>query len=344
MVGLDFSKSIPSNTGRPPYSPQDLLKLYIYSYLNRIRSSRRLEMETKRNLEVIWLLKKLSPDHKTISRFRSDNSTALKGVFRDFVKLCLSLDLYGRELAAIDGSKFKAVNSTDRNFGIKELNERIKRLSIRIDEYIQQLNESDLADDGGQGSTSNDASQSHATADDIKQIIERLSIRKDTYGVYLEELAENGETQKSLTDPGARLMRGAKGFDVSYNVQVSVDSKHKLIAEFNVSNDGNDMKQLATMAISTSEILEAPSIAATANTGYNNPSEIAKCIEAGIIPQIAGSGGNICIPCDAHEAHEITSHKNGRSVYLKDRNIVICPMGNLLYPKHYKNVDKTARY
>ena len=344
MASLDFSKSIPNDTGRPPYSPQDLLKLYIYGYLNRIRSSRRLETESKRNLEVIWLLKKLSPDHKTIARFRSDNPVALKNVFRDFVKLCLNLGLYGRELAAIDGSKFKAVNSTDRNFSMKELNERIKRLSIRIDEYIRQLNESDLADDNGQGSTSDDAGQSHAATDDIKRIIERLSTRKDTYEAYLEELATSGETQKSLTDPEARLMRGAKGFDVSYNVQASVDSKHKLIAEFNVSNDGNDMRQLATMAISTSEILETPHITATADTGYNNPSEIAKCIEAGIIPQIAGSEGNICIPCDAHETHEIKSYKNGKCVYLKDRNVVICPMGNVLFPRHYKNVDRTARY
>ena len=126
---LGFSKIKPEETGRPPYAPQDLLKLYVYGYMHRVRSSRRLEAETKRNLEVIWLLRKLTPDHKTIATFRRENAAALKGVFRDFVKLCMGLGLYGRELAAIDGSKFKAVNSTDRNFSAAELNERIKRLT-----------------------------------------------------------------------------------------------------------------------------------------------------------------------------------------------------------------------
>jgi len=334
LNGLGISKSIPNETGRPPYSPQDLLKLYIYGYMNRIRSSRRLETESKRNVEVMWLLKKLTPDHKTIARFRHDNCAALKNVFRDFVKLCLRLGLYGRELAAIDGSKFKAVNSIDRNLSVKELNERINRLTARIDEYMQQLNETDAAED----------SSECKSGIDVKQIIERLSERKNTYEGYREELSSNGETQKSLTDPEARLMKDAKGFDVSYNVQTSVDSKYKLIAEFNVTNDGNDLRQLSDMAKATSEILESPNITVTADTGYNSASEIARCIENGITPQVIGSESSFCIPCDAHEAQEIVSHENGRSVYIKERNIVICPMGHMIPPKYYKNVDRTARY
>ena len=243
---LGFTKAEPNETGRPPYSPQDMLKLYVYGYMNRIRSSRRLETESKRNLEVIWLLKKLSPDHKTISRFRKDNAGALKNVFRDFVKLCIRLDLYGRELAAIDGSKFKAVNSSERNFSVTELEQRIKRLNTRIDEYMQQLNKSDAADDQSECGKSGD----------VKKIIERLSTRKNTYETYIGELKSSSETQKSLTDADARLMNGANSFEVSYNVQTSVDSKNKLIAEFNVTNEGNDRNQLTEMAAATAEILD----------------------------------------------------------------------------------------
>lgn len=332
---LGFTKSTPNDTGRPPYSPKDMLKLYIYGYLNRIRSSRRLEKEASRNVELMWLLKKLTPDHKTIARFRSENAKALKGVFRDFVKLCLGLGLYGRELAAIDGSKFKAVNSTDRNLSVTELSERIKRLDARINEYILQMNETDATEAGN--------SEVNETPD-VKQIVDKLSTSKNTYESYLAELTESGETQKSLTDPDARLMKDAKGFDVSYNVQTSIDSKNKLIAEFNVTNDGNDMKQLTEMATATAKILEAPTITAAADMGYNNASEMAKCLEAGITPQVAGSEGNICIPCAAHEAQKIVAQVNGKAVYLKERNLAICPMGNILYPKFYKNSGRTAIY
>ena len=147
LSDIGITKSSPSDTGRPPYSPYDLLKLYIYGYMNRIRSTRRLETETKRNVEVMWLLEKLSPDHKTISRFRKDNAKALKGVFREFVKMCTKLGLYGRELAAIDGSKFKAVNSKDRNLSTKEINERMKKLDSRIEEYMKQLDETDAQEE-----------------------------------------------------------------------------------------------------------------------------------------------------------------------------------------------------
>jgi hypothetical protein len=152
----------------------------------------------------------------------------------------------------------------------------------------------------------------------------------------------NEETQKSLTDPDARLMKGANGFDISYNVQMSVDSKHKLIAKFDVTNDGNDMKQLADMALATAEILEAPNLIAAADAGYDSASEIARCIGNGIVPQVSGSKGSLCVPCEAHEAHEITAHENGRGVYIKERNIVICPMGHVHPPKHYKNGGRMA--
>ena len=169
-----------------------------------------------------------------------------------------------------------------------ELNERIKRLTARIDEYLRQLNETDAAEEVN----------AERTAGEIQEIVKRLSTRKNTYEAYLEKMETNEETQKSLTDPDARLMKGANGFDVSYNVQASVDSKHKLIAEFDVTNDGNDMKQLADMALATAEILEAPNLIAVADTGYDSASEIARCLENGITPQVSGSEGTFCVPCE----------------------------------------------
>ena len=175
LTDLEFSKSQPNDTGRPMYNPGDLLKLYVYGYMNKIRSSRRLETETKRNLEVIWLLRKLSPDHKTIARFRHDNTIALKNVFRDFVKLCMKLNLYGKELVAVDGSKFKAVNSKDRNFGPKKLEERISRIDAKIEEYLKELEDSDWEED---------VTDDKKSTEEIARIITELAARKELYQSY----------------------------------------------------------------------------------------------------------------------------------------------------------------
>ena len=153
---LKFAKAGPNKTGRPMYDPKDILKLYVYGYMNRIRSSRRLEAESKRNLEAIWLLGKLSPDHKTIARFRHDNSKALKNVFRDFARLCLTLGLYGKELLAVDGSKFKAVNSRKRNFTEKQIRDRIGKIAAKIDEYLKELESNDAAEDTTGGEKTKD--------------------------------------------------------------------------------------------------------------------------------------------------------------------------------------------
>jgi hypothetical protein len=207
--------------------------------MNKVRSSRRLEAETKRNLEVMWLLRKLSPDHKTIAHFRHDNAAALKNVFRDFVKLCLKLNLYVKELVAIDGSKFKAVNSKDRNFGGKKLEERIARIDAKIEEYLHELEDSDWAENTVEGEKS---------TEEIAQIITQLAARKERYQAYSEELKQTGEYQKSLTDPDSRLMISNGKQDVCYNVQSAVDSKHKLVADFEVTNSVIDKNLLSKMA------------------------------------------------------------------------------------------------
>lgn len=323
---LGFQKFQPNITGRPMYAPSDLLKLYVYGYMNRVRSSRRLEVETKRNLEVIWLLNKLSPDHKTISRFRQHNSTALKNVFKDFVKLCMKLDLYGKELIAIDGSKFKAVNSKDRSLNKKKLQDKILRLETKIDEYLHLMDEHDKQEDA----------DNHLTTKEIAKIISELSERKVKYEEIFQELKRTGETQKSLTDPDSRLMMANGKMDVCYNVQTAVDSKNKMIVEFDVTNHTNDKNQLAPMSKSSCEILETETTTIVADVGYDSVQDIVECMENGIKPNVAKTNFDVCLPSDS-KCEKIQSHTNGRAVYIKERNIVICPMGNVMYPKSYKN-------
>jgi len=323
----------PKRTGRPPYDPKDLLKLYIYGYMNRIRSSRRLEIESHRNLEVLWLIRNLRPDHKTISNFRKDNAKVLKNVFIRFVNLCDNAGLYGKELASIDGSKFKAVNSKDRNFTKKKLQNRLKQIEDKIEKYLSDLDETDGEEE--------EAERGKSTSE-IKEIIEGLKSRKEKYQAYEEELQENGETQKSLTDTESRLMLSNGKMDVCYNVQAAVDSKNKLIIDYEVTNHVNDMNLLTPMAQRVKAILGTEKMVITADTGYASASDIAACVQIGVEPHVSGIDSHICIPATEGEQEEIKSHINGRSVYLKDRNIVICPMGKPLYPAHYKKTQGEA--
>jgi transposase len=327
LSALGFARYEPNETGRPAYNPKDMLKLYIYGYMNRIRSSRRLENESKRNLEVIWLLHKLTPDHKTIADFRKDNKKALKNVFKSFVKLCIKLDLYGKELAAIDGSKFKAVNAKDRNYTKDGLKDRLKRIDERIQAYMSELEKTDKEED---------AVSVEKTAAEINGIIKGLKERKERYQALVEEMEKTRQTQISLTDSESRLMLANGKMDVCYNVQTAVDSKLKLIVEFEVTNNANDLNQLAPMAENVMEILEVETITATADKGYNSASDIAAATLMGVDVHIAGSDVQMCIPTAEGEQEEVTSQQGGRSVYLKDRNIALCPMGKVLYPQFYK--------
>jgi len=335
LAAVGFSRLEPKETGRPPYDPKDILKLYVYGYMNRVRSSRRLETESKRNLEVLWLLRKLSPDHKTIADFRKDNPKALKNVFKSFVKLCMKLNLYGKELAAIDGSKFKAVNAKDRNFTRDKLKDRLERINNKIDEYLAELDKTDKEED---------LFEKKKSAAEINQIINDLKERKTSYESYAEELEKTGETQKSLTDPESRLMLANGKMDVCYNVQTAVDAKNKLIIEFEVTNKANDMNQLTPMAEKVQDILETEKIAFVADAGYASASDIVAAIQIGIDPHVSGTDYDICVPAKEGEQNEITSHTNGRCVYLKDRNIAICPMGKTLYPGSYKKEKGEAKF
>lgn len=264
---LGFKYSQPKITGRMPYNPADLLKLYIYGYLNKLRSSRRLERATYQNIELIWLLHKLHPDFKTISDFRKDNSKSLKQVCREFTLLCKKLDLFGCELIAIDGSKFSASNSNRRNYTKNKLEKLIKKIDEQVDDYLKQMDHGDQAE----------ASVLNISAEELNQKIEQLKKRKDRYEDLQSQIEQSSEPQVSLTDPDSRMMRTQQGKDVAYNVQIVTDSKHKLIVTHEVTNEINDLKQLHPMAVQAKEVLETEELDVVADAGYFDRENLKEC-------------------------------------------------------------------
>lgn len=309
LEGLGFTRAIAAETGRPPYHPGDLLKLYIYGYLNRIRSSRRLERETQRNVEVMWLLRKLSPDHKTVSDFRKDNLVPLKRVCREFTVLCKRLELFGGELVAIDGSKFKAVNSRQRNFNQEKLERALGRIDEKIETYLSELDEQDSQEPEGK----------RLTEEGLQTKISQLMVRREEYQQLQQELEESGASQVSLTDPDSRSMRVGRGTDVCYNVQIAVDSKHKLIVEHEVTNAVTDQGQLASMAVQAKERLGVESLEVVTDQGYYDGQQVKACEGKGITPYISKPQ---------------TSANQKRGLYTKadfaydaERDIYRCPHG-----------------
>ena len=270
--GLDlraagFERVEAKATGRPGYAPADLLKLYIYGYLNRVRSSRRLEAECHRNIEVIWLLRSLKPDFKTIADFRSDNRAAFKKVFREFVILCRRLDLFGRELLAVDGTRIKAVNNKDRNFTTGSLQKFIAAADKKLDDYLKRLDAGDAEERATGGSR----------VKNLAEKIEALNKKRGEYAAHLAALEKSGESQVSLTDPDSRAMAAYTKVGVGYNIQIAVDAKHKMIVEQAVSNDVVDMGLLQRTAEPAREILEVEKIDVVADKGYFRTEDIASC-------------------------------------------------------------------
>jgi hypothetical protein len=226
------------NVNQSP-QPPELLKLYVYGYLNRVRSSRRLEAECRRNIEVIWLLRTLKPDFKTIADFRRDNRGAFKSVFRQFVLLCRRLDLYGRELLAVDGTRIKAVNNKDRNFTRNSLAKFIRAADERLDDYLRRLDEGDVEEGESSGG---------ARTSNLAKKIATLREKRGRYATMLGELERSGESQISLTDPDSRAMAAHTKVAVGYNVQLAVDAKHKMIVEQSVTSQVVDMGLLTQTA------------------------------------------------------------------------------------------------
>src|SRR5271165_760217 len=278
LTAAGFARVEAKATGRPGYAPGDLLKLYIYGYLNRVRSSRRLEREAQRNIEVIWLLRGLKPDFKTIADFRRGNRGAFKSVFRQFVLLCRRLDLYGRELLAVDGTRIKAVNNKDRNFTRSSLQTFIRAADERLEDYLKRLDESDVED----GATSGGARTKN-----LAEKIAALCQKRGRYNAMLAQLERTDEAQISLTDPDSRAMAAHTKVAVGYNIQVAVDAKNKLIVEQAVTNQVVDMGLLTQTAEPAREILDVETIDVVADRGYFKSEDIEACENAGCVPYVA---------------------------------------------------------
>src|SRR3954447_14206855 len=320
--GLDlavagFADVEPKETGRPGYAPADLLKLYIYGYLNRVRSSRRLEAETHRNIEVIWLLRHLKPDFKTIADFRRDNHAAFRGVFRQFVLLCRQLDLFGRELLAVDGTRIKAVNNKDRNFTRASLRQYIEGADKRLADYLRRLDAGD-AKEGGTGGGSR--------VSNLAEKIAAIRGKRDRLRTLLAELEETGESQISLTDPDSRAMAGHTRVAVGYNVQIAVDAKHKLIVEQQVTNQVVDMGLLKQTAEPAREILGVEQIDVAADRGYYKIEDIEACEKAGLIPYVPKPQRGPAVRNGFFRKDEFR--------YDPDQDVYVCPAGEVLSPHH----------
>ena len=281
---LGFQGVDPQATGRPSYHPSILLKLYIYGYLNRVQSSRRLEREAQRNVEVMWLTGRLTPDFKTIANFRKNNGKAIRSVCREFVVLCRQLNLFADAMVAIDGSKFKAVNNRDRNFTRAKMKKRMEQVEKSLDRYFSELDKGDQKD--------------LATVDDkTTNINEKISALKQRMNELKEidvQMQATRDKQISLTDPDARSMTRGKGTGtVGYNVQTAVDAKHHLIVTHDVTNVGNDRRQLSKMSKQARKVMGTEDLTVVADRGYYNGEELLSCHEAGIttyVPNSATSG------------------------------------------------------
>ena len=277
LAGAGFARVEAKATGRPGYAPGDLLKLYIYGYLNRVRSSRRLEREAQRNIEVLWLLRGLKPDFKTIADFRRDNRGAFKSVFRQFVLLCRRLDLYGRELLAVDGTRIKAVNNKDRNFTRASLRAFIRTADERLNEYLERLDHGDVEDGATNGG---------ARTKNLAEKIAALGEKRGRYQAMLAQLERTDEAQISLTDPDSRAMAAHTKVGVGYNAQIAVDAKNKLIVEQAVTNQVVDMGLLTQTAEPARAILGVETIDVVADRGYFKIEDIEACEKAGCIPHV----------------------------------------------------------
>src|ERR1700704_5912479 len=328
LANLGFGRVIPLEKGRPCYHPATLLKIYIYGYLNRVPSSRRLERECQRNIELVWLTGQLAPDFKTIADFRKDNGKAIREVCRTFVSLCRELDLLSVASVAIDGSKFKAVNARDKNFTEAKMKRRLERIDESIARYLSQLETADRHGDA----------VPEAKVERLKGKIEKLKEEIVRLNAINAEMMKSEDKQISLTDPDARSM-ATSGKDtgiVGYNVQIAVDTQHHLSVAHEVTNVGTDRHQLANMGTQAREEMAVETLDAVADRGYYDSEEIRACEESGItvtLPKPMTSGAK-------------AAGRFGKQdfVYVATDDVYRCPAGERLTYR-YTNVEdgKTLR-
>ena len=321
---LGFDGVVPEATGRPSYHPSAMLKLYIYGYLNRIQSSRRLEREAGRNLEVIWLLRRLTPDDKTVADFRKDNGPAIKKICAQFVELCRQMGLLRTASVAIDGSKFKAVNNRDKNFTRAKVERRRAQLEESVARYLSQLETADRQE------------PTEALAVKTERLKEKLAKLREEMGklaAYEKLMLASPDQQISLTDPDSRSMAtsGRGSGVVGYNVQVAVDTEHHLIVAHEVTNSGSDRAQLANVAKQAQAVLQVDKLDAVADRGYFNSPEILACHEADItvtLPKPMTSGAK-------------SDGRFGKQdfVYLAEEDVYRCPAGERLTYRYTNEED-----
>jgi len=315
LAELGFGGVEPEVTGRPSYHPSALLKLYIYGYLNRVQSSRRLEREGGRNVEVMWLTGRLAPDHKTIADFRKDNGPAIRKVCAQFVAICRAIGLLTTASVAIDGSKFKAVNNRDKNFTRAKMERRLAQIEESVARYLSQLDTADLQEPS--------EALAIKTAH-LKEKLAKLASELERLKAIEKEMLASPDQQISLTDPDARSMAtsGRGSGVVGYNVQVAVDTKHHLIVTHEVTNTGTDRSQLAKAALRTKDVLSAEHLDVVADRGYFNSPEILACEQANItvtLPKPMTSGAK-------------ADGRFGKQdfAYLPSEDVYRCPAGEKL--------------
>ena len=324
VVKMGF-KDVKHNTnGRPPYHPKDLLKLYIYSYMNRFRSSRIIEKECRRNLEVMWLLCGLTPDHNTISNFRRDNSKAIKAVFRQTISLAKNMDLIGGVLIAGDSTKLRAQNSKKNNFNEKKIQKHIGYIEEKIEAYNKKLEEAD--------------------GDKQELLEEQIKVqqsRKEGYEQLKKELKDSGENQISTSDTESRqLVTGNNTVEVVYNIQATVDAENNIPLDYKVTNK-NDKKAMATMVARSKSILRTSSFTALFDKGYHSGSEVAKCHQIGAEVLVA-------IPVKPPSAQAVNpAYRTEKFSYDKENDQYRCPAGEVLKTKgvwYQKNGYRSQYY
>lgn len=298
---LEFDRETPKTEGRPGYNPRDLMKLYIYSYYYRLRSSRQIARECKVNLEIMWLIGKLKPDFRTIANFRKDNKTAIRKVFKEFNRFCYKMNLFSHDGISIDGSKFKAVNAKDNNFTQSKLDDRLARIDEHIKEYLAELDAADLDD---------------KQVEELEKKLKEYKERKGKYEDIQKRMSEENLSQISLTDPESKLMKMNEGFGVCYNTQTAVDTGSHLIADFEVTDNPTDHGQITKLAKKVKEDFNEfeesedknihEIIESIADKGYQDTKDMAEALCEGIIPNVIPQNGTTCEIEYDYEPAEIT--------------------------------------
>jgi len=322
LGGLGFEVA-PAATGRPAYHPAMLLKLYVYGYLNKVQSSRRLEREAQRNVELMWLTGRLAPDHKTIADFRKDNGPAIQAACAQFVVLCRQIGLFGAALVAIDGSKFKAVNTRDKNFTATKLKKRLEQVAEHIAGYLRDLDTADRQE----------GEAIEARSGRLKEKVERLREQMKMLKAMEARVAASPDGQVSLSDPDARSMAtsGRGSGMVGYNVQSAVEAQHHLIVAHDVVMTGSDRQQLSSMAGKAKDALGVEALDVLADRGYFSGEEVLACEAMGVTPYVPK-------PLTSGAKADGRFGKQD-FVYLPDQDVYRCPAGALL-PRHMTSVEK----